>query len=194
MIHLKGQLHIHTTCSDGRNSPQKVADLYASLGFDFIVYTDHDHLLKPSYRAEIKAVKTSLLVFFGIELTLWTRWGYVHVNEIEGEQENLLIFNHPADYGLSVKQILECIEDVSKEYKIDAVEVTHLGFATPEFNTDVIPYPKVATDDSHDSLACGRAWIELDCNRDKDLILSQIKAGVFRRGYARGDRRTIIIA
>jgi hypothetical protein len=74
------------------------------------------------------------------------------------------------------------------------VEVTHLGFATPEFDTELIPYPKVATDDSHDSLACGRAWIELDCKKDRDLILRQIKSGVFKCCYARGDKQSIIIA
>jgi predicted metal-dependent phosphoesterase TrpH len=60
---VKGQLHIHTTCSDGRNSPQQAADIYDGLGFYFIVYTDHDHLLKPNYRQEIAAVKTNLMVF-----------------------------------------------------------------------------------------------------------------------------------
>ncbi|HEX3012318.1 MAG TPA: hypothetical protein VHQ70_09850 [Syntrophomonadaceae bacterium] len=183
---MKGQLHIHTTCSDGRNNPQEVADIYKNLGFDFIVYTDHDHLLKPNYRREIQMVKTDLLLFLGIELTVRTRWGYVHVSRIEGEHENLFIFNHPADYGVSVRQVLECIEDISDDYRIDAVEVTHLGFATPEFDTDVIPFPKVATDDSHDFMGCGRAWVEIDCKRDKDSILKQIRKGNFSCGYARG--------
>lgn len=141
----------------------------------------------------IAAVKTDLLVFPGIELTLSTRWGYVHVSQLEGEHEKLFIFNHPADYGLSIKQILQCIDEVSQKYKIDAVEITHMGFSTPEFDNDLIPYPKVATDDSHNSLACGRAWIEINCKRDKDLILQQIKRGNFTCGYAKGDSRSIKI-
>lgn len=191
---MKGQLHTHTTFSDGRLSPQEVADIYARLGFDFICFTDHDHLLKPSYREAVTSVKTKMLVFFGIELTLLTRWGYVHVNEIEGDKETLYIFNHPADYDLSIKQILECIEDVSLKHTIDAAEVTHMGFYTPYYDTDVIPYPKVATDDSHVRMACGRAWIEMDCNKDKDSILRGIKRGWFSCYFAKGNRQPIIIA
>jgi hypothetical protein len=73
-----------------------------------------------------------------------------------------------------------------QKYPIDAVEITHMGFPTPEFNTDLIPFPKVVTDDSHNSLACGRTWIELDCKRNKDEIIRQIRQGSFRCGYARG--------
>jgi hypothetical protein len=188
---LKGQLHIHTTASDGRLTPQEAADLYSSLGFGFIAYTDHDHLLKPNYPEMIAAVKTELLVFSGIEHTVGTRWGYVHVNQIDGEQEKLFVFNHPADYGLSVKQVREAMEDVSQKYPIAAVEITHMGFYTPDFDTELLPYPKLATDDSHNSLACGRTWIELDCIRDKDEIIRQIKCGNFHCGYTRGSKNNI---
>ena len=91
-MNLKGQLHIHTIFSDGRLTPQEASDTYEDLGFDFIVITDHDHLLRPGYREAIEGVRSSMLVFLGIELTLHTRWGYVHVNEIEGEKEKLYYF------------------------------------------------------------------------------------------------------
>ena len=38
---LKGNLHSHTTCSDGRLSPQQRADAYAAAGYDFLAITDH---------------------------------------------------------------------------------------------------------------------------------------------------------
>lgn len=191
---MKGQLHVHSTCSDGRLSPQEVADTYRHLGFDFIVFADHDHLLKPSYRQDIASVRSDMIVFQGVELTMSTRWGYVHVTRVEGDGEVLHIFNHPGDYGLSVKQTLECIEDVSKKLSLDAVEVTHQGFYTPEYDVAAIPYPKVATDDSHTSLGCGRAWIEMDCLRGKDQIIRQIKSGGFRCAYARSVGSKIVIA
>lgn len=192
LMRLKGQLHVHTTFSDGSLTPQEAADLYARLGFDFIAFSDHDHLLKPDYRQAVESVRTRLLVFFGIELTVHTRWGYVHVNRLEGENEVLHIFNHPADYKLSVKQILECIEDVTREYPIDAVEVTHLGFYTPMYDVEEIPYPKVASDDSHNALSCGRAWIELSGNLDKDEIIRKIKKGEFSCSYLRGNQAFVI--
>ncbi|MGE5423539.1 MAG: PHP domain-containing protein [Ignavibacteriales bacterium] len=191
---MKGQLHVHTTYSDGRLTPQEAADTYAQLGFDFIAFTDHDHLLKPSYRKAIEAVRTGLVVFYGIELTVPTRWGYVHVNRIEGDNEVLFVFNHPADYGLSVKQILECIEDVSVKYRSDAVEISHMGFYTPEFDSEKLPYPKVAADDSHTRLGCGRAWIEMQCDSDKDSILKQIKRGGVKCCFVRSDTQTIVLA
>ena len=37
----KGNLHTHSTRSDGRKSPQEVCRLYAQAGYDFIALTDH---------------------------------------------------------------------------------------------------------------------------------------------------------
>lgn len=37
----KGNLHTHTTRSDGRKSPEEVADLYREQGYDFLALTDH---------------------------------------------------------------------------------------------------------------------------------------------------------
>lgn len=41
---LRGNLHTHTTCSDGSDEPQKMVDLYAALGHDFLMISDHDCL------------------------------------------------------------------------------------------------------------------------------------------------------
>jgi hypothetical protein len=188
-MYLKGQLHIHTTYSDGRLTPQQAADLYTRQGYDFIAITDHDHLLKPSYRQAVEEIKTDLIVFFGIELTVGTKLGYVHVSRIEGDEEVLHTFNHPGDYGFTLKQTIHCIDDVAEQIHIDAVEVTHHGFYTPEYDIEEIAYPKVASDDSHTKLGCGRAWIELESPRDRDSILQAIKLGDFMNGYARGHSR-----
>lgn len=37
----KGNIHTHTTRSDGRLSPDEVIDIYADNGYDFLVLTDH---------------------------------------------------------------------------------------------------------------------------------------------------------
>ena len=37
----KGNLHMHTTCSDGAYTPAEAAKLYKILGYDFIALTDH---------------------------------------------------------------------------------------------------------------------------------------------------------
>jgi len=193
-MHLKGQLHIHTTCSDGKLTLQQAADLYASMGFDFIAFTDHDHLLKSRYRKAIGEIKTDLLVFIGIELTVSTKLGYIHVNRIEGDHEVLHTFNHPGDYDFTIKQTIQCIDDVARDIQIDAVEITHNGFYTPEYDIEDIAYPKVASDDSHTRLGCGRAWIELDCARNRDSILRAIKEGNHSNCYTRGQAKAVAMA
>ena len=39
---LKGNLHAHTTESDGSRPPQEVVDDYAARGYDFLMISDHD--------------------------------------------------------------------------------------------------------------------------------------------------------
>lgn len=41
---LKGNLHTHTTNSDGPHSPQATVHEYAARGYDFLMLSDHDHL------------------------------------------------------------------------------------------------------------------------------------------------------
>lgn len=183
---LKGQLHTHTTFSDGALTPQEVADVYAALGFDFLAFTDHDHLLKPAYARMIRQIKSTLILFYGIELTVPCSKGYVHVNRIKGDDDVLHIFNHPADYDLTVKKTMDCMKEVAARYPLDAMEVTHHGFYTPQFDIADIPCPKVAADDSHNRLACGRGWVEVDSDRNRDAIISAIRGGNFRNGYAGG--------
>jgi hypothetical protein len=45
---LKGNLHTHTTESDGKRSPQAVVDDYAARGYDFLMISDHDKLTDPA--------------------------------------------------------------------------------------------------------------------------------------------------
>jgi hypothetical protein len=44
---LRGNLHCHTTNSDGGLKPQATVDAYAALGYDFLAITDHDRLTDP---------------------------------------------------------------------------------------------------------------------------------------------------
>jgi predicted metal-dependent phosphoesterase TrpH len=173
---MKGALHTHTTLSDGRMTPEEVCATYAELGFDFIAITDHDYLLRPDHRARLPESTASLLVFPGAELTIHER-GYIHVNRIEGEREVLHIFNHPAEYDLPLDDLLQVLEAVARKVPIDAVEISAQGFYTATWDDPRIPYPKVASDDSHTRQSCGRAWIEVDCERDRDAIIRAIRAG-----------------
>jgi hypothetical protein len=176
---LKGALHTHTTCSDGDLSPEKVLAVYRDLCFDFVALTDHDFLLNPNAYQDIPDEFDGMLVFKGIEKTIFAR-GYFHVNQIHGDREVIHIFNHPADYHLSLGRLMERINEVQGIMPIHAVEVTANGYYTPEYDIDEIPYPKVASDDSHTAEGCGRAWIEVTCARERDAIIRSIKSGSAR--------------
>ncbi len=41
----KANLHCHTTCSDGRLTPQEAKDLYQSRGYSILAFTDHSRLI-----------------------------------------------------------------------------------------------------------------------------------------------------
>jgi len=181
---LRGALHVHTTCSDGNLTVAQAVEVYSSLGFDFIALTDHDYLLrKGSYERILEELHTSLIVFCGVEMTVFEK-GYVHVNRIEGVSEVLHIFNHPGELDLPLAKVLDRIGAVSEKLPLDAVEITSKGFYSPEYDIPAIRYPKVATDDSHTREGCGRAWIETGCRRNKDSIIRAIKRGDFWNCFA----------
>ena len=45
---LKGNLHTHTTNSDGDLTPQAAVQAYADLGYAFLMISDHDHFTNPT--------------------------------------------------------------------------------------------------------------------------------------------------
>ena len=179
---LKGALHVHSTCSDGYLTPEEVLRVYRDLGFDFVALTDHDYLLRPDAYDRLPDEFEGMLVYRGVERTLFVR-GYVHVNQIFGDREELHVFNHPAEYALPLEQLVHKMKETEKTFPIDVIEVTHQGFYTPEYDTEAIPYPKVASDDAHTLEGCGRARIEVPCERDRDAVLRAIKAGTSRIRY-----------
>lgn len=70
-IPLRGDLHMHTCRSDGREAPAIVCANYRKKGYDFIVVTDH-HRYYPSLEAidAYKDVKTALNILPGEEVHL----------------------------------------------------------------------------------------------------------------------------
>ena len=62
---LKGNLHTHTTFSDGRRSPEVVIADYQQRGYDFLAISDHDFHTPPAdYQAG-----TSLVLIPAVEVT-----------------------------------------------------------------------------------------------------------------------------
>jgi hypothetical protein len=180
---LRGNLHAHTTFSDGRHSVEAVVARYRDLGYDFLAITDHDDRVSEDYWFRLPAGDDQLIVLSGIELD-YRPLGQ-HVGRITGDRETLFVLNHPARYGLDVDEIVDRIRLIrAAGWPIEAMEVTNTGVYQPQHDVGAIAVPKVATDDSHRDSECGRAWIEVDAARNADAILRAIKAGEFRLGFA----------
>ena len=183
MPFLKGNLHAHTTLSDGRRPVDQVIGRYRDLGYDFLAITDHDDRVDGDYWFQIPPGDDRLLVLPGIEIDY--RPVSQHVGKVVGDREMLYVLNHPARYYLSVEEILKRIDIITNAgLPIHAIEVTDTGVYQAQHDAERIPFPKIATDDSHLDDEFGRAWIEVEATRAPDAILRAIKAGDFRLGFA----------
>jgi predicted metal-dependent phosphoesterase TrpH len=179
---LRGNLHAHTTFSDGVRSPAALVSEYEALGYDFLAITDHeDHFnwVEPGYQQALERLRPSLLLFRGVELNFDAL--SQHVGKVTGERETLWVLNHPARYKLSVSETVRRTEIIrAAGWPLEAVEVTDTGLYRPLYDTDAIPLVKIATDDAHRPPHFGRAWIEVDASRDLDAIIRAIRAGDVR--------------
>lgn len=106
----KGDLHVHTCFSDGKESPEFVAAAYRKKGFDFMAITDH-HCYEPSLRA-IEAYQDApiaLKIFPGEEVHGLDN--HVHIVNFGGEYSvNQLFRENPEQYYKEVRVIEEGLD------------------------------------------------------------------------------------
>ncbi len=90
---LRGDMHIHTYLSDGRQSPEVVCANYRSHGYDFFAITDH-HRYYPSLRAIefYKNIPTEFLMVPGEE---------VHIADVNGKYSSSHIVNFGGLYSIN---------------------------------------------------------------------------------------------
>jgi predicted metal-dependent phosphoesterase TrpH len=180
---LRGNLHAHTTFSDGVKNPDQLIAAYEALGYDFLAITDHENWIDDRYWRALPKLSSRLLLFHGVELN-WPRFDQ-HIGKVVGDRETLHVLNHPARYQLTVAQTLERIRRISAGgITLDAIEVTDTGQRRSVYESPEIPLVKVATDDAHGPVHFGQAWVEVDAPRQRDAILRAIRAGEFRLGFA----------
>ena len=79
----KGNIHTHTTKSDGDESPEKVVGWYRRHGYDFLVLSDHNHLTLLEYGAGKRKFKRPIMIP-GEEVSINIKQGTVpvHINGI----------------------------------------------------------------------------------------------------------------
>ena len=76
---MKADLHLHTTASDGRLSPQEVVRKAARLGLEVIAITDHDTVEGVAPALEEARNFAELLVIPGVEINTDMPRGEAHV-------------------------------------------------------------------------------------------------------------------
>lgn len=69
----KGNLHCHSTLSDGLLTPEAVIDTYRALGYDFLAITDHRKLSPSSH------MDGGMLLLSGIEMDFWLAAEALHI-------------------------------------------------------------------------------------------------------------------
>lgn len=95
----KGNLHAHTTASDGLRTPQQVMDLYQKAGYDFLAITDHWKIGSPGWNG-------NLLVLSGAEFDFRLEDQLLHVVGIFPEKGPEGEFQRQMDYRAVIRTIL----------------------------------------------------------------------------------------
>lgn len=99
----KGQLHCHSTGSDGELTPEEVVNWYMSNGYHFLAITDHNRITEPGnlrmttkleidaggvwQKASVKVVDWESVPVKGVKVTGWWEWDG-NIREEEPEVTN----------------------------------------------------------------------------------------------------------
>ena len=211
---LKGNLHTHTTVSDGRCTPEEVIALYKGKGYDFLAITDH--------RRSVAREDPDMTLLTGVEYDYELPSEVIHIvgvglERASSPEEDRAALSSP-QAGLEVIAALKGRailahpawslngpDTIASLVGIAAAEVYNT-VSNPPWNgergdssgiLDVaaargFPVPLVASDDAHhyDGDAC-QSWIWLNAaDASRESILEALDAGRF---YAsRGPRFTRI--
>ncbi len=196
---LKGQLHLHSTHSDGSQPPADVIRDYESRGYDFISCTDH-RTVPP---AEELATPTSMVVIPGEEYACSKRSGDQELGitgidaPLPADLEHpafmdaanacggFVVFNHPT-WHIHHWPIFKML----KLRRAHALEVYNAvcdwlpGAAECTDKWDRLltcgyRIWGVATDDAHRPEHRDRAWVMVNAPRTRPAIVEALKAGRF---------------
>lgn len=166
----KGNLHAHTTASDGAYTPEEVIRAYKGAGYDFLAITDHrkltaardeDLLLIPGMELDFTLSDSEVIHLLAIGISdsyqMIYQWGMTAQEAVRFLKEKgaLVFLAHP-------HWSLNRVDTVKSLGGIDGVEIFN-SISRPPYNaqradaTQILDllacdghlYPTLATDDSH---------------------------------------------
>lgn len=108
LIWAKGNLHTHTTNSDGDSAPQAVADWYKDHGYQFLVISDHERVT--DIAPLDKDPNDKFILIPGEELALKGKGLPIHGNAI-GISKTVASPARTINLGRSVRNLVEYIRD-----------------------------------------------------------------------------------
>lgn len=199
---LKGNLHCHTTKSDGALSPSDAAAGYAALGHDFLALTDHDRITDPRKvdahgltlvpSVELTAADGELGTEFhllgigikpGTKLPSRTNSGAVSSAWLRAHGAATFVA-HPHWSGLTIADLVAL--------QIDGLEAINSGTVLDSLKGDSFAiwdegllrgraWSAIATDDTHwHSFERGRGWTMVHAEaRTPQAIVAALRSGRF---------------
>lgn len=111
-----GDLHMHTNCSDGRETPEVVSANYRRYGYDFFAITDHRRYYPSLQAIEFyKDVPTEFLIVPGEE---------VHLDEVAGCIVEPHIVNFGGEYSINALVEGVAVEEKGRDAKYRTIRET----------------------------------------------------------------------
>lgn len=77
----RGNLHTHTSLSDGDSEPREVVRWYRDNGYAFVALTDHNQRVDPALFQDLQS-QSNFAVIPGEEISMWAEGRPVHVNAL----------------------------------------------------------------------------------------------------------------
>lgn len=107
-------LHFHSTCSDGKLTVSKLADLIRKSGLEYCSLTDHDTVAGvPALQKHLK--NHDIIVIPGVELTVLYKQQEIHI----------LAYNFKVD---QVNKILQAKRAITEQMKLKELEMAKILF------------------------------------------------------------------
>ncbi len=194
----KGNLHSHTTCSDGMHSPEALVKKYEEKGYDFISVTDHNICsidLLPDYKGillingvefsfkDVVTNKDFHILGLGIKeaFTLPERVIAENVVNLIMARGGEAIICHPYWLCLTLEDIKPLKKCLGMEIYNRTCTGIGRGYSTvhwDDYLTNAGNIWGLAVDDTHGDLTSFDGWIMAKANQcTEDAIMASIRSG-----------------
>ena len=194
---LRGNLHTHTTASDGNLSPQETVDAYAAMGYDFLVITDHDYVtpvgtLDPKGMTLIQGNEITAngphMLHVGATVRVEPFRDRQKVIDAVNASGGMVIMNHPnweAHFNHCDQRTLAMLNGYTGIEIYNGVTLRAEGspLATDRWDMLLIQGRRVwgfADDDNHDDIDRGVCWNVVQSeSRSAEAVLEALRIGRF---------------